>query len=807
MKISYGWLKRYLDFNKTPAEVAETVTRLGLEVEEIQTLGVAPNQLLVVGEVLSRDKHPNADKLSVCKVDVGGETPLQIVCGANNFAPGDRVPVALVGCKLPDGDNFFEIKAAKLRGVESFGMMCATDEIGLGGNHEGLMILSDRPRIGMPLHQVLGSDTIFEIKATPNRPDALSHLGIARDLSAAWGLSLKTVPATVVAETRAITGFKGVSVENSSDCPHYRAYVIRDVKIAPSPAWLQTLIKAIGMRPISNVVDITNFILYSLGQPLHAFDLEKIAGAELKVRRARDKEKLVTLDGKERTLDPTMLVIADAQKPLVVAGIMGGVDAEVGPATTDILLEAAQFNPTLIRKTGRKLALSSDSSYRYERGIDPLGLQGAAERAVAMILEIAGGKLAEGVIVAGKPPYEAKKLPVSREFIVRQLGFEVSGAEIEKALTAFGFALTKKGEGAWEVLVPSFRLDILRPVDLVEEVLRFYGVDRIPSSPLIVPANESADDGLYTAVREISRRLIALGYSECLHYTLRGKPEAERLNGAEAAVLLKVENPLSAEMSYLRTSLIPGLIEALSLNRSRGNTLLPLFETGRVFRPREGNLHELQSIAFVKVISPAEVGWKKREASDFFEAKAIVENLLCSVGMDVAKGSWIRLDSNALWQPLHSAVLSLGEQVANAGIVNLQVLKAADFSGIVLAGEIILTLNALDKGATMARYTPISLFPNTRRDVALIVPQSISAGEVQAKVAQLASLEVAGKFQLEEIRLFDLYEGQGIPAGHKSLAYALIFRSANRTLTDSEVNGVFNALIAKLKESGLQLRG
>lgn len=805
MKISYNWLKKFIDFSQTPAEVAEAITRLGLEVESIETMGVAANDLLVVGEVLTRDKHPNADKLSVCTVNVGGEKPLQIVCGAQNYKVGDRVPVALVGCVLP---RDFKIKESKLRGVDSQGMMCAPDEIGMGGAHEGLLILEGQPALGRRVHELFSGDTIFEVKATPNRPDTLSHLGIARDLAAKWGLKVSLPKAPKIAE-KPHKDFK-ICVEDPQACPHYRGYIIRGVKIGPSPAWLQESIKAIGLRPISNVVDITNFILHGLGQPLHAFDLNKISGGELVIRRAQQGEKIKTLDGKDRLLESSMLVIADGQKPLVIAGIMGGNSSEVSAETTDILLEAAHFNSTVIRRAARKLQLSSDSSYRFERGIDPLGVQAAAEAAVQMILEIAGGQLEGGAIVAGAPAYAEKSIPVSREFITTQLGFDVSSQDIEKALKGFGFELKGKGRDAWEVTVPSYRLDISRPVDFVEEVLRFHGVDQIPAAPLMLAANEAHDDRLHTLTRQMSERLIALGYNECVHYTLRSRAEADNLERSpDNGALHALENPLSAEMSALRSSLVPGLVEALELNRSRGNALLPLFELGHVFRACEGQLYELQSLAFVRVISPQVETWAKNIPSpDFFDAKAIIESLFWSARVcGGGQANWQSLTTDPLWQAYHAAQLQVAGISAAAGVVNLNLTKAAGFSGTVLAGEIIFPLDAFKAVPKQKRSSAFSAFPGTRRDVALIVPAATLAGDVHTKLSQLSREVVGSQFNVENVSLFDVYQGQGVPEGHKSLAFALNFRAMDRTLTDDEVGKAFNALLEKLKAGGYQIRG
>lgn len=803
MKISLNWLKRYLDFEKQPSEVAEAVTRLGLEVESIETFGVPPNPLLVVGEVLSRQQHPNADKLSVCKVDAGTGAPLQIVCGATNFKVGDRVPVALVGCTLGSGNEKFTIKAAKLRGVESQGMMCAADEIGLGGTHEGLLILNDRPSIGARINTLIPSDTVFEVKATPNRADALSHLGVARDLAAAWGLALKNIPAPDIAPSPC-KSFKGISIDNFTDCSHYRGYIIRGVKVGSSPAWLQDLLKAVGARPISNIVDITNYICLGLGQPMHAFDLNKINGNELKVRRGREGEKLLCLDGPVRTTDANILVIADSQQPLAMAGIIGGKDSSVTEATTDILLEAANFSPALTRKTSRAKSVSSDSSYRFERGIDPLITQPAAEFAVKMILEICGGTLEGGAQVAGQAPFTPRSFTVSRQFIVRQLGFDISAEKIQKALTAFGFSLKPIDPQQWQVSAPSYRNDIEAPVDIIEELLRYTGVDQIPSGRLLLPAIHANDSALYAYIKDSSTQLISLGYNECLHYTLRSTQEAQGLSPNNSQ-LQTIENPLSSDMSALRSSLIPGLIEALQLNSSRGNKLLPLFESGHVFQVLEGRIVELQSLAFVHVISPAAQSWDKTvQPLGFFQAKAILNSLLLRAG--VAQASWQSVGSSSLWQPHHSAFGHAGSVQAHAGIVNLEIVKKAGFSGIVLGGEIILLLDAFQKPHSLPRYSPFSVFPGVRRDVALIVPQPQPAAEVAHLLHQAVQSSLTEQFQLESIDLFDVYTGIGLPEGHKSLAYAMHFRSLERTLTDDEVATVFNNILTSLKSSGLQIR-
>ncbi len=811
MKISYEWLKRCINFNQTPAEVDADLVRLGLEVEEVVSRGVMASPLLVVGEVVEKTPHPDSDHMSVCKVDVGDGTLRQIVCGATNFEAGDRVPVAMIGCEMPEG---FTIKKAKLRGVESEGMLCAADEIGLGGEHSGLLILTDNPeaKIGVPLHKIIPSDTVYELNILPNRPDARCHYGVARDLAAKWGLPLLPIPArNFEIPTGASKSFKGVTVEDPVGCPHYRAYTIKGVKIAPSPLWLQRCLESVGLRPISNVVDITNFILLHYGQPLHAFDLSKIGGGQIKVRRAKAGEKLQTLDGKLRELDESMLVIADAATPMVVAGIMGGEASGISDTTTDIVLEAAHFDQTLIRKTSRKLALFSDSSERYSQGIDPLGVERAAERAVSLILEIAGGTLDGAPCVVGAAPYKPLVIESSAEYLCGQLGFEVPVATIEKALTSFGFKLAAHSAGKWSVTVPSYRLDVEREVDLVEEVLRFIGVDKIPAKRLTISDVPGGWSPVYAASREMSKRLVALGYNECVHYSMRSQSEAQRLLGAEKAALHAVLNPLSADMSHLRSSLVPGLCDALALNASRGNLEGKFFETGHTFIVKGSKLFEQFSIAFVRRLTPAVETFVERTSADFFSARAILESLLTSIGLPFGEPDWSVIEKSMIWQGLHAArrgCILCGQPMLRAGLVNLEILKSAGVEGTVLAGEIVIPLEVLNATPReIPHYKPFSLFPSARRDIALVVDASASVGKTTDAVQAAASKAAEGKFALESVRLFDRYAGKGVAEGKVSLAYALSFRAMDRTLTDKEVNEAFAAAISSLKTSGYELRG
>ena len=503
MKISLNWLNKYVAIRADTAEIAHALTMLGFEVEGVVQTGLAPMENLVVGEVLTREKHPNADRLSVSSVRIApGAEGQQIVCGAQNYKAGDKVLVALPGVVLP-GD--FKIKVSKIRGVESNGMMCSARELGLGSDHDGIMILPSDAVVGTPAHEALAQrDTIFDLEITPNRPDALCHYGIARELGA-WfdtpvGYPKILTHSPAIDEAPAAEVLESVTVDAPVDCPLYTAHLIAGVKIGPSPAWIKARLEAIGLRSINNVVDATNFVLHELGQPLHAFDAKKIGGRKLVIRRAHEGERLVTLDEKERTLTSSMLVIADAEKPLVVAGIMGGANAEVDDTTTDLVLEAACFRPISIRRTSKKLGLASDSSYRFERGVDPAGVLDGARRAVDLIIELAGGRLVGPLFKCGSEPVTRSEIAITPGFVRERAGYDIPDEEIRGAFEALEMRIEVRadnvggGPDTWVVSIPSFRGDLDRPIDLVEEVIRIHGCEQIPAADVAATALPEADD-------------------------------------------------------------------------------------------------------------------------------------------------------------------------------------------------------------------------------------------------------------------------------------------------------------------------
>jgi phenylalanyl-tRNA synthetase beta chain len=811
MKLSYNWLKKYVNLDKSVDEVAKALVQIGFEVEGVEHLGMPPMEHVVVGEVLSRDAHPNSDHLGICKVDVGDGTIRQIVCGASNYKVGDRVPVALIGAVLP-GD--FAIKKSKLRGVESEGMMCSARELGLGEDHSGLLILEQRPELGTPINTVFpGGDTVYDIEVTPNRPDCLSYVGMAREMAAYFNLKLKypEIKLQMILE-KAPSLIDELTVEVPQVCPHYRGYSIRNVKIAPSPAWLADAIKSVGLRPINNVVDVTNYVLLELGQPLHAFDAEKIHGKKIVIRSAREGEKIVTLDNKERALDPTITVIADAERPLVVAGVMGSLDAEVDGATKDIFLESAYFTPVNIRRAARRLALSTDSSYRFERGIDPKNAEFAAMRALELILEVAGGELAGSPRIFGKPSIDDHEIEFSGNYMRKMLGFEVSDADIGNVLSRLELGVDKYPDGptsnAFRVRIPSFRLDLDRPIDLVEEFLRIYGTDKIPSVAVNSNALVGDDDPMALYWRNAGNTLAARGFTECVNYPLRAGEETALWSGKPAEVFA-LANPLASDQSHLRSSVLPGLLDNTLLNQSRGNGVVRLYEMGRVFRERGVKLWEHFSVGLVMTADePTE--WRQVKTVDFYDASALALELLHLAGVSIDSTKLQPLSAPGVWQAGHAATFSTGVFEMRCGLLDLAMTQKLGIKGAVYAVEAAYQPAFLSKsaaGSIADKYKVLSAQPAAMRDIAIVAPVATPSAAVEDALRKAATKAVEGAdYVLESIRIFDLYQGKGMADGMKSLAYTLAFRSATRTLTDAEVNAAFERTQKLVAEAGYPVR-
>lgn len=815
MKISLNWLRDHVALDASADEICRAITFLGFEVENVIHTGAPQLDNVLVGEVLTRNKHPNADKLSVCTVALGDTLGVKtIVCGAQNYTVGDRVPVALPGAVLP-GD--FVIKQSKIRGESSDGMMCSAKELGISEDAAGLLILAGRPALGTPINAVLPpGDTVFDIEITPNRPDCLSHLGVAREL-AAWfkknlvypqGKFRGALPAGAAVRSDLLAS---VRVDAPEDCPLYLAHVITGVKIGPSPAWIQQRLIAVGLRPINNVVDVGNYVMLESGQPMHAFDARKLAGAQIVVRRAADGEKLTTLDGKERTLGSSMLVIADGAKSVVIAGIMGGENSGVAPDTVDLVLETAIFKRQSIRATSKRLGLTSDSAYRYERGVDPHAAQEAAWRAIDLILETAGGQLVGPILKVGSDVPWQREIVVTHDYITEKLGFDVPAAEMRAAFEALEFTITREEETeqpargpAWTVTIPSWRDDLDRPIDLVEEVLRLYGTEKIPAAVVSAPGLVGDDDPAVLFNRRATDYLVGHDFHECVNYTLRPAAELKIWVSETAAAELALANPFVEDQSHLRSTLIMGLLSTLKLNQSRGVAVSRLAETGRVFIERNGQNLECAAVGCIIAESAAR-HWRARAADDFYVVKHHLTAIAAMAGIDLARQPLAPVAEPFFgWQEGHSA--AAGEMqhgwTARFGLLNLSMVKAFGVEGKVYAGIFaILPEKLAAASAARKRYADFSMQPAALRDLALVVPVTTPAAEVQKALAKIARAAVGAVFALEAVAVFDVYQGKGLPEGTKSLAFSLVFRAHDRTLTDEEVNTVFTKIQADVVTS------
>jgi len=817
MKVTLNWLKQYVDFNWSPEELTERLTMLGLEVEGVQKISAA-FEGIVVAQVITRDKHPNADKLSVCRVNDGTGERI-IVCGAQNHKAGDKVPLILPGATLPPkpGDKEpFTIKVGKIRGVESHGMMCSHEELGLDPEaighkkEDGLLILRDDAKVGQPFAEYLGrsgSDVVYDLEVTPNRPDLNSLIGIAREIAALTGNPLRVPETSSVgqrcpaaspdAQQRVPTSdLVAVRIEDTELCPRYTARVIKGVKIGPSPDWLRGTLEKIGIRSINNVVDVTNYVMLETGQPLHAFDYHLIAkGTDGKpaivIRRATAGEKFKTLDNQERTLTNDMLLIADEQKGIALAGVMGGANTEINDQTVDVLLESAYFAPVNIRRTSKLLGLRSESSYRFERGADVGICDWASQRAVQLILESAGGELAVGVVDVYPNPAKPKQLALHFAKSKDLLGIGISHAEQISYLTKLGLDIVEQVPGECTFNLPTWRVDLKRQVDLIEEVGRLYGVDKIPSTPPRGALGTNAFDPVYDQIGEARRILAGLGLNEAQGQTLISKAEVRTTSEAEIVALA---NPLSSDMDVLRPSLLPGLIHSLRHNVSRKNYDVALFEIGRVFTNVNGQTKENRNLAIAITGQRALPFWggADRDAKfDSCDLKGLVEEFIEQFGLrGVMFGK--RAESTALF--LESAGVTLGGKLPLGELGQLlpALAKKYDLRDAVFLAEFNLD-SLLAKRNPAKSFKALPQFPSSRRDVAMLVPETVTHDAVLQAVKQ------AKAAHLENVELFDVFRGQGVPEGQKSLAYAFTYRAPDKTLTDADVNAAHEKVTTALK--------
>ncbi len=801
MKVTLNWLKQYVDFNWSPEEVTERLTMLGVEVEGVQKLG-GEFTGIVVAQVITKDKHPGADKLSVCRVN-DGSTERQIVCGAQNFSPGDKVPLILPGATLPPkpGEKEpFTIKVGKIRGVESHGMMCSPAELGLPDQVDGLLILPADAKVGQPFAEHLGrsgSDVVYDLEITPNRPDLNSVIGIAREIATITGNALK-IPAVqfLNTESEPIDGLLNVRNDEPELCPRYTARIVRKVKVGPSPDWLKSTLEKVGIRSINNVVDITNYVMLESGQPLHAFDYHLLKGngtnvPTIIVRRATEGEKFTTLDGKERTLTNQMLLIADETKAVALAGVMGGQNSEISANTVDVLIESAYFKPQNIRATSKKLELRTDSSYRFERGGDVGICDWASRRAAQLICDLANGQVLGHALDDFQKPAAPKQIELHFSKTQALLGIAIPHTEQISFLTKLGLKLIEQAPGICTFEIPTWRVDLKRDVDLIEEVARLHGVDKIPSTPPRGALGTNAYDSVHDQLAEARRILSGLGLNEAQGQTLIAKSEVRSQKSEEIVALA---NPLSSDMDVLRPSLLPGLIHSLRHNVTRKNYDVALFEIGRVFTNVNGQTKENRNVAIALTGQRALPFWSGDDRNakfDVSDLKGLLEEFLEQFGLRGIAFTR-RGESTALF--LESAAIALGGKLLLGEVGQLlpTLAKKYDLRDGVLLAELNLDL-LLARRNPAKSFKSLPQFPTIRRDIAMLVPEATTHEAVLQAVRQTKPAN------LESVELFDVFRGQHVPAGQKSLAYAFTYRSPEKTLTDAEVNAAHTKVLETLK--------
>ncbi len=798
MKVSLKWLNEYVDITLSPADLANRLTMAGTEVKSIEARGGSWANI-VVGQIAAINPHPNADRLSLATTDLGTEQQT-VVTGAPNLRVGDKVAFAYVGAQLIDGHSGqpFRLKSAKIRGVVSNGMVCSEKELGISDNHEEIMVLPMEATVGASLADYLG-DVILDLDITPNRPDCLSVVGIAREIAALTKQDLHLAEVSYEESASPIDQQISVEIVAPDLCPRYCASLITGVKIAESPKWMQQRLLACGMRPISNIVDITNYVMLEYGQPLHAFDYHQIRGKKIIVRQATDNEAMVTLDGIERALTKNMLVIADEEGAVAIAGVMGGADSEVSEETTSILLEAANFNPASIHYTGRTLRLPSEACMRFERGIRPELTLPAIMRATQLIIQLTGGEAAKGLADVYPGKLEPKPILLSTSQINSLLGVEFSLDQIVSVLTSLGFDCKTKESEVW-VIAPYWRSDIHQAVDLIEEVARITGYDKIPATMLSQPLPRQNPEPIISLKEKVSRSLTGYGFQEVITYSLTSLEMLNRLLPEPhplEPVPLRVANPMTADQEYLRPNLRANLLAALCVNRRHAEGGIRLFELGKVYLPRQNDLPDEPEV-LCGILSGArlEESWQSGNKSlDFFDAKGVVEGLLIQLGVEAS----FEEGSDESLHPNKQAAIVIGNnRLGVIGELHPKVSQAFEISEPVYLFEIDLTvLLPFTIGQKMFQALP--RFPAVVRDLALVVDAGVTHQKVQ---------NIIKSFPLvSQVAIFDVYSGEQVPPGKKSLAYRITFQSLSHTLTDEEVSKVQQRILNRLaRELGATLR-
>jgi phenylalanyl-tRNA synthetase beta chain len=794
MKVSLNWLRDYVEIRMGLKELINLLTMSGLEVEEATSVGEGFEKVVVV-EIQSIRKHPNADRLSLVEAKTNQET-FSIVCGATNIREGQKVPLALVGARLPNG---IEIKRSKIRGVTSEGMLCSEIELALGQEASGIMILPSHVPLGVDLGEAMGSkDTILDISITPNRPDCLCVIGVAREIAALTHQKVKVPLLSLYDRGEEIHQKTSVTILDQDLCPRYVARMIENVKIGPSPHWMSNRLEKVGIRSINNVVDVTNYVMMEYGQPLHAFDFEYLEKGRIVVRRAKEGEEFVTLDGVKRTLDGEMLMICDGVKPVAIAGVMGGLNSEIKEDTRRVLLESAYFNPAGNRRTSKRLGLETEAAYRFGRGVDYGGCLSAANRATQLIQELTGGRVVEGVVDVYPIPIKPSPIRLSVRKIHQVLGTEVSAEQVRNYLEDLELEVRGGDEDVLVVTPPSFRGDLEREIDLIEEVARLDGYERIPITIPKGPPSSEERSKEFIAERKVIDTLINHGYHEVVTYSFTSPASLDVIRlplDDPRRKHLRILNPLTEDYSVMRTTLIPGLLETAQYNLSRKNSNLKLFELKKVFIPREGERlpEEVKFLAGLAMGFDRDPHWAfSPRPVDFYDIKGCVEDLLDGLQMKGAKFNKVE-DIPYLHPGKASRVVLNHEVLGVLGEVHPQVLGHYEIHGKVYLFEMDFSKMVKWVGEER-RFQSLLKFPTVYRDLSVVVDRALEAEKV---------MEAIRAFQqpfVEEITLFDIYQGPPIPEGKKGISYRIRYQANDHTLTDEEVNQYHEKILTRLRE-------
>ena len=820
MNISYNWLKEYLDFDLQPEEVSAALTSIGLEtggVEEVQTIK-GGLEGLVIGEVLTCVEHPNSDHLHITTVNVGGEEPLQIVCGAPNVAAGQKVVVAVNGTKLYDGDEVFTIKRSKIRGVESNGMICAEDEIGIGTDHAGIIVLPADAVVGTPAKEYYNvkSDYVLEVDITPNRVDGTSHFGVARDLAA----YLKQNGKPTELKRPSVDAFKiddetpaiEVIVENTEACPRYSGVTIKGVTVKESPEWLKNRLNIIGLRPINNVVDVTNYVLHEMGQPLHSFDAGKVTGDKVIVKTMPEGTKFVTLDGVERTLTDRDLMICNTEEAMCIGGVFGGLDSGVTEQTTDVFLESACFHPTWIRKTARRFGLNTDASFRFERGLDANNTIYVLKRAALLIQEVAGGKITGSIQDVYPNPVQPYTVELTYNKINSLIGKDIPVETVKSILASLEMEIVSETAEGLTIHVPVYRIDVQRDVDVIEDILRIYGYNNIEFSDSVKSnlSYKTATDRSYDLQNLISEQLCGSGFNEIMNNSLTRSAYYDELTTYPVSHCVMLMNPLSADLNGMRQTLLFGGLESIEHNVKRKNGNIRFFEFGNCY---DYNVEKKREDATLAEFSEdyrlglwvcgdrVENSWAHAdEKATVYELKAYVENILIRLGVNLKKVVFGNL-SNDMYSTGVSITTTSGRELGTFGIVNRKICKAMDIDFDVYYAELSWTLLMKETKKNKVTFSEISKFPAVKRDLALLLDKSVQFAEIE-KIAEESERKL-----LKEVSLFDVYEGKNLPDGKKSYAVSFYLQDETKTLNDKQIDAIMQRIRKNLESKlGASLR-